>query len=88
MQKTAQTELGDINSPHLDSVFWDIYDPLADYVSFDIGNSQPRELPSRISAASSQEPISVNRRGNGYVMNQALSPVVLLTEVLLLVLST
>ena len=66
MEKPAQIELGDINSPHFEFIFWDICDPLVHYVPFDFGNAKPREPWSNPDPISVQEPILIDRSKNGY----------------------
>ena len=69
MQAAAPTEPGDLNSPHLDSVFWDLYDPLTDYVSFDIGNCQPRQQFDRRIPPPIPAPVWVNHHLNKYAVH-------------------
>ena len=66
MEKPAQIELGDINSPHFEHIFWDICDPLVHYVPFDFGNQHPREPWDSSDAITLQEPIFIDRSNNGY----------------------
>lgn len=66
MEEKAEVEPGDINSPHFEYIYWDICDPLVDYISFDFGNEQPRELWGNSGAVPVRKPTHISRSNNGY----------------------